>query len=137
MEKAERVVTADELAAFAAVFGVSPSALLLPMTVRADDDVEVTGGGRAPAAEAWAWANGQRPLILTPGIEQTQMLEYQLFGKPQWLREPSHLILRGERGPEELQQARRKYELLANIGGASLDRLKELDPEAFEVGGDG
>ncbi|MFG2871004.1 helix-turn-helix domain-containing protein [Streptomyces sp. NPDC048338] len=137
MEKAERVVTADELAAFAAVFGVSPSALLLPMTVRADDDVEVTGGGHAPAAEAWAWANGQRPLILTPGIEQTQMLEYQLFGKPQWLREPSHLILRGERGPEELQQARRKYELLASIGGASLDRLKELDPEAFEVGGDG
>lgn len=137
MEKGERVVTADELAALAAAFGVSPSALLLPLTARPSDAVEVTGGGTVAADQAWAWANGQRPLHFTQGLEQTEQLEHQLFGRPQWLREPNYAILRGERSTEELQQARRKYEFLASIGGASLDRLRELDPEAFEGRDDG
>lgn len=137
MEKGERVVTSDELAAFAAAFGVSPSALLLPLTQYASDPVEVTGGGTVSAGDAWAWANGQRPLRFTEGTEQTQQLEHQLYGRPQWLREPNYLILRGERSADELRQARQKYEFLASIGGASLDRLRELDPEAFGEGTDG
>lgn len=137
MEKGERVVTSDELVALAAVFGVSPSALLLPLTAKASDPVEVTGGGTVSADVAWAWANGQRPLSFTEGVEPTQMLEYQLYGRPQWLREPNYLILRGERSAEEIRQARQRYEFLVSIGGASLDRLKELDPEAFEESSDG
>lgn len=132
MEKGDRVVTADDLTAFAAVFGVSPSALLLPLTPRPDTPIEVTGGGTVAADDAWAWANGQRPLHYTEGLEQTQQMEHQLYGQPQWLREPRGLILRGERSADELKQARQKYEFLASIGGASLDRLRELDPEAFE-----
>lgn len=87
MEKGERVVTADELAALAVVFGVSPAALLLPLVLRPDITVQVTGGGAVPAEDAWAWANGQRPLHLAEGTEQTQLLEHQLYGLPQWLRE--------------------------------------------------
>lgn len=137
MEKGERVVTSDDLAAFAAIFGVSPSAMLLPLTARASDAVEVTGGGVVSADEAWSWANGQRPLKYTDGAEQTQQLEHQLYGRPQWLREPNYLILKGERSSEQLRKAREKYELLVSIGGASLQRLKELDPEAFEGRDDG
>lgn len=87
MEKAERVVTADDLVALAVVFGVSPSALLLPLADRSDEPVEVTGAGVVPATDAWEWANGRRPLKLTTGKEQTEMLEHQLYGLPQWLRD--------------------------------------------------
>jgi transcriptional regulator with XRE-family HTH domain len=86
MEKGERVVTADELAALAVAFGVSPSALLLPLTEKASDLVEVTGGGAVAASDAWAWANGDRPLRYTEGQEPTQQMEHQLFGVPQWTR---------------------------------------------------
>ncbi|MFD7443914.1 helix-turn-helix domain-containing protein [Streptomyces sp. NPDC059909] len=86
MEKGERVVTADDLAALASVFGVSPSSLLLPLTDEPTDPVEVTGAGTMSAADAWRWAHGERPLKLTAGKEQTQMLEHQLYGLPQWLR---------------------------------------------------
>lgn len=47
MEKGERVVTADDLTALAAVFGVSPVSLLLPLTTTAETPVEITGGGRS------------------------------------------------------------------------------------------
>lgn len=135
--KGVRRVDADDLAALAAVFGVSPSSLLLPMTAKPADPVAVTGEGEMPADQAWAWAHGKRPLHLTADHEQTELMEHQLFGLPQWLREPTHLILRGDRSADQLHQARQKYELLASIGGASLNRLRELDPEAFEDGGDG
>lgn len=39
-----------------------------------------------PAGEAWEWANGKRPLRLTEGKEQTELMEHQLYGMPQWLR---------------------------------------------------
>ncbi|MFZ4235721.1 helix-turn-helix domain-containing protein [Streptomyces murinus] len=137
MENGQRVVTVDELAALAVVFGVSPSALLLPLTEKPTDPVEVTGAPAVGAGEAWAWANGQRPLKYTEGREPTEQLEHQLYGRPQWLREPRGLIVRGERSPEELRAARQGYEFLASIGGANLDRLRELDSEAFEDGADG
>lgn len=86
MEKGERQVTADDLVALAVIFGVSPAALLLPLTDDPTVSVEVTGGGAVDSMDAWRWANGQRPLKLSPGREQTEMLEHQLYGMPQWLR---------------------------------------------------
>ena len=86
MEKGERVVTSDELAAFAVAFGVSPAALLLPLTAKPDDDVEVTGGGSATARQAWLWASSVQPLRTTAGNEQTERLEHQLYSLPPWLR---------------------------------------------------
>ncbi|MFE5629925.1 helix-turn-helix domain-containing protein [Streptomyces sp. NPDC056543] len=108
MEKAERVVTVDELAAFAVVFGVSPSALLLPLALRPEFPVDVTGGGRVSAEEAWAWGNGRRPLHLEEGMEQTQLLEHQLYGLPQWLRDVQPTVHKarfgGRHGSAELNQ---------------------------------
>ncbi|WP_322984632.1 helix-turn-helix transcriptional regulator [Streptomyces sp. S584] len=84
IEKQQRQVTVDDLAALAVVFNVSPAALLLPMAE--DEEIEVTGGGTVRAATAWAWANSQRPLGLTPGREETDLLEYQLYSLPQRVR---------------------------------------------------
>ncbi|MGW0626618.1 helix-turn-helix domain-containing protein [Streptomyces sp. NPDC002758] len=87
MEKAERHVTTDELVALAVVFGVSPSALLLPFTEKPDDSVAVSGAGRVPALAAWEWADGRTPLRYEPGRHpEDQWMEYELYGRPAWLR---------------------------------------------------
>jgi transcriptional regulator with XRE-family HTH domain len=86
IERQQRQVTVDDLAALAVIFGVSPAALLLPLTDKPTDPVEVTGGGTVTADDAWGWANGDRPLRYTEGREPTDQMEHQLFGVPQWLR---------------------------------------------------
>ncbi|WP_051748610.1 helix-turn-helix domain-containing protein [[Kitasatospora] papulosa] len=80
MEKAERHVNADELAAFAVIFGVSPSALLLPLT--REGTVSVTGAGEVPASTAWEWVDGERPLVIPHGDKGQAQLEYRLWGRP-------------------------------------------------------
>ncbi|WP_435610021.1 helix-turn-helix domain-containing protein [Streptomyces sp. C10-9-1] len=86
IERQERQVTVDELIALALALGVSPSALLMPFVEAEHDLVEVSGGGGpVPAGDAWAWADGRRPLRLTPGLEPTERLEHQLYGRPQWM----------------------------------------------------
>ncbi|MER5259750.1 helix-turn-helix transcriptional regulator [Streptomyces sp. NPDC002855] len=83
MEKGERVVTADELAALAVVLGVSPAALLLPLDDSGSTTVSVTGAGDVPADEAWAWASNERPLRIPEATDpRTVALEYQLYGLP-------------------------------------------------------
>lgn len=86
IEREQRQVNVDDLAALAVIFGVSPSALLLPLTDKASDPVEVTGGGTVAAEDAWSWANGDRPLRYAEGREPTQQMEHQLYGVPQWIR---------------------------------------------------
>ncbi|MFJ6846404.1 helix-turn-helix domain-containing protein [Streptomyces griseoluteus] len=90
MEKGERVVTADELVALAVIFGVSPSALLLPLKDAPTDVVEVTGAGEVSAEDAWDWADGLRPLSFSEGDEDTQMLEYDLYSRPSRRRRARH-----------------------------------------------
>lgn len=86
IETYRRAVTADELAALAVVFGVSPSALLAPLSASSDELVEVSGGGGpVPSEDVWAWADGQRPLRVTSGRQPTEILEHRLHGRPQWL----------------------------------------------------
>lgn len=85
IERQQRQVTVDDLAALAVIFGVSPSALLLPLTSKAEDPVEITGGGTVDALQAWEWAIGRVPLRTTPEHQQTELLEHRLFGMPQWL----------------------------------------------------
>jgi transcriptional regulator with XRE-family HTH domain len=95
MEKGERVVTADELAALAVAFGVSPAALLLPLTDRHDDRVEITGGGEVDALQAWEWGIGRVPLKMTPGKERTELAEFSLYGRPQWLQDHVRYVVIG------------------------------------------
>lgn len=62
IEAGRRRVDADDLVALAIVFGVNPSALLLPLET--EGSVDITTGGTVAAATAWAWMDGQRPLRL-------------------------------------------------------------------------
>ncbi|WP_405549760.1 helix-turn-helix domain-containing protein [Streptomyces microflavus] len=80
IERQQRQVSVDDLAALAVVLGVSPSALLLPL--RAEGEVEVTGAGAVPAVDAWEWMDGARPLVLPEGDNGTAMLEYMLWSRP-------------------------------------------------------
>lgn len=85
MERAERIVTTDDLTALAAVFGVSPAALLLPLEDAPDATVDVTGAGQVAADDAWAWASNERPL---GGAETaTEAMEYALASLPPVRRE--------------------------------------------------
>lgn len=83
MEKAERVVTTDDLVALAVVLGVSPSALLLPLDDSSETTVEITGGGSVPADVAWDWLDGQRPRLRFPDRDpEGAWLWSELYGRP-------------------------------------------------------
>jgi hypothetical protein len=55
-EKCERHVTVKDLLVLAAVLGVSPMDLMLPLP--GSGDVRVTGIGEIDADEAWGWVTG-------------------------------------------------------------------------------
>lgn len=82
IERQQRQVTVDDLAALAAVLRVNPSALLLPLKDGPAETVEVTGAGTVSAETAWDWADGFQPLALTPGNESTELLEFDLYARP-------------------------------------------------------
>ncbi|MGW4033095.1 helix-turn-helix domain-containing protein [Streptomyces sp. NPDC004838] len=98
MEKGERMVNSDDLVALAVALGVSPSALLLPVDVEPDAQVEITGSTPVSASSAWHWMEGGGPLKLPTrqegesGISSGRRLyqatmEYRLYGRPHWLVE--------------------------------------------------
>ncbi|AYL34822.1 helix-turn-helix domain-containing protein [Streptomyces sp. PDY-4] len=131
MEKGERVVTVDELAALAVAFGVSPTALLLPLTDRAADRVEITGGGEVDALAAWEWGIGRVPLTITPGKENTELVEHRLFGAPQWLAEHVGYSVRAaiakpmaptEEGRKAMDEMRKRYK---------EETGEDIDPDAL------
>lgn len=82
-----RRVDADDLIALAVVFGVSPAALLMPLTHLPTESVPVTGAGEVPSLTAWLWATSQiqRLVYDTDRRRQTQDMESTLYGLPGWL----------------------------------------------------
>ncbi|MFD6822488.1 helix-turn-helix domain-containing protein [Streptomyces sp. NPDC060085] len=92
IERQQRQVTVDDLAALAVVLGVSPSALLLPLDDSTANSIEVTGGGAVPADVAWDWADGQRPLKIVGADIGAAWLEFQLYGRPANRRGRGHLL---------------------------------------------
>ena len=78
IESGERRVDVDDLVALAAALNVNPSALLLPPT--ADGEVDVTGAGAVQAEEAWAWMDGERPLL--DADDENIVLGFQLHARP-------------------------------------------------------
>lgn len=102
IERQQRQVTVDDLTALAVIFGVSPSALLLPLTSKAEDPVEITGGGTVDALRAWEWGIGRLPLRTTSEREQTELLEHRLFGMPQWLLDHVRYVVQGRAGKGKL-----------------------------------
>lgn len=133
IERQQRQVNVDDLAALAVSFGVSPSALLLPLTDAPEDSIEVTGGGAVPADEAWDWADGKRPLHLPDRDPGTADLEYRLYGRPPGRRDAFGVVLR-PRGPRSAEQVARIREAYSTLAGLGLDlrQLQLLDVEEFE-----
>lgn len=82
MEKAERQITVDELAALAAALQVNPSALLLPLTDDPAASVEITGAGTVGADTAWDWADGKRPLATSDQDPSADLLRFELDARP-------------------------------------------------------
>ena len=118
IERQQRQVTVDDLAALAVIFGVSPAALLLPLTSKATDPVEITGGGTVDALQAWEWGIGRVPLRTTPEREKTELLEHRLYGMPQWLLDHVRYTVIGhpvkgqltEDANQAIEEARTRYQ---------------------------
>ncbi|WP_405436689.1 helix-turn-helix domain-containing protein [Streptomyces avidinii] len=72
----------DDVMALAVVFGVSPSALLLPLDDSPTGTVEITGVGEYPADAAWDWADGKRPMQQEGDDTDTDALEYHRLSRP-------------------------------------------------------
>ena len=89
IERGERRVDVDDLAALAVGVGVNPSALLLPPTDDRTLLVRVTGGGPVTARAAWDWADGLHPLLPVEGQEESSQLEYELYARPEGRRQRS------------------------------------------------
>lgn len=82
MESARRHVTVDDLTALAAIFDVSPSALLLPPTDSPQDRISVTGAGDVPASEAWDWMDGRGRLDVPCPDLSAASLTYAIYSRP-------------------------------------------------------
>jgi len=137
IESGGRRVDVDDLTALAVVLGVSPAALLLPLTDSDQAEVEVTGGGTVRAVEAWDWASSRRPLKLTSGKEQTQLLEHQLYSLPPWLRDPVGPMNDAMRNLSTLRDPHVR-DMLQQLTGMSVGEPKPL-PEKYrrqQEGGD-
>ena len=65
IERGERRVDVDDLAAIAVALGVSPTTLLLP-PVADTSRTTVTGAGPVTTEAAWDWADGISPLLPFP-----------------------------------------------------------------------
>ncbi|MFE4624650.1 helix-turn-helix domain-containing protein [Streptomyces mirabilis] len=131
MEKGDRVVTADDLAALAAVFGVSPVSLLLPLTTTAETPVEITGGGTVDALRAWEWGIGRLPLRTTPEHERTQLAEHRLYGMPQWLTDHVRYTVVGSATGEVQLSGELKAQLEADRERYERETGETVDPETF------
>jgi transcriptional regulator with XRE-family HTH domain len=67
IEKGDRGVGVDDLAALAVALGTTPNRLLLPDMGRgAPDDGQIAPGVKHSAGRLWAWASGEAPLGRSP-----------------------------------------------------------------------
>ncbi|WP_159800874.1 helix-turn-helix domain-containing protein [Arthrobacter zhaoguopingii] len=80
IEAGERRVDVDELMAFAGIFGVNASALLLPPD---DSEREYRPTGQkfaAPLSQIWDWSDGDGPYL--PHTERESLIRYALRARP-------------------------------------------------------
>jgi 8-oxo-dGTP pyrophosphatase MutT (NUDIX family)/transcriptional regulator with XRE-family HTH domain len=107
IESGERRVDADDLVALAVALDVNPSALLLPRNAGPRDGIELASG-RPPeaASDAWAWADGARPLAAAgrSAIDWYSLADFARHARPQWSPPPGLAARWGpadDGGPED------------------------------------
>jgi transcriptional regulator with XRE-family HTH domain len=92
IEDGNRRVDADDLVALAIALGVSPAALLLPRFSEPDVLIDLAQRKQATARAAWAWADGQFPLVASgaPPLTWRQITDFETHARPEW-QEPGTL----------------------------------------------
>lgn len=134
IEKRLRRVDIDDAMALAAALGVTLSTLTLPPTT--EGTVQLTETLSADAADAWAWADGRRPLRLPGDDPETAMLDFARAARPQGLRNFDGRTAAGRRA---LMDDRGMSHLHRRDDGSLYQhypdgRTEELDIDAFNRG---
>jgi transcriptional regulator with XRE-family HTH domain len=87
LEAGTRRVDADDLVALALALRVSVNALLLPGGGDGSEVVELTDQVSLAAADAWHWADGDKPHEKSERDQYGDLLRYRLDSRPEWERD--------------------------------------------------
>lgn len=87
LEAGTRRVDSDDLIALALALRVSVNALLLPTGGDGSTEVELTERASLSAAQAWEWADGDKPHDKAERDEYGDLLRYRLDSRPEWERD--------------------------------------------------
>lgn len=80
IEKGQRRVDIDDAVALAVALRVNLSTLTLPYTTKGM--VQLTEGTTVPAADAWDWSDGRRPLHVPEGDDGSALVDFQRHARP-------------------------------------------------------
>ena len=83
-------MNAGELFGLAVALQVSPLTLLLPWPEDPDTEVEITAIGATSAEEAWDWAMGFQPPVLSDADPAADLQRFPLDALPPWARPLLH-----------------------------------------------
>jgi hypothetical protein len=100
IEQGERQVDADDLLALAIALDCSPLRLLLPANVEVDRCPAVTPLTAVPPADMWAWAAGERPLVLNGDapLQGSALAMWMLENRPDLARDAVSALRRKPAG---------------------------------------
>jgi transcriptional regulator with XRE-family HTH domain len=109
IEKGDRRVDADDVVGLALALDVNPTALLLPRDAERGDVIELTEKYHASAGDAWAWADGERPLPAAgPGTRSSMDLyalaDFAHHARPDWAPPRDLRLLQGEEDGNAVSQ---------------------------------
>lgn len=122
IEKGQRRVDIDDALALAVALQVNLSTLTLPYTT--SGSAQLTETTAVPAADAWDWADGKRPLYVPEGDDGSALVDFQRHARP--LNRRSWPVTT----PAGMLAA------ASESGSASPEKLRELR-EALQVQDDG
>ncbi|WP_234539457.1 helix-turn-helix domain-containing protein [Streptomyces shenzhenensis] len=88
LEAGTRRIDADDLVALAFALRVNVNALLLPTDGDGTEKVDLTDQVSLTAADAWQWADGDKPHATTERDKYGQVLRFRLDSRPEWDRDP-------------------------------------------------
>jgi 8-oxo-dGTP pyrophosphatase MutT (NUDIX family)/transcriptional regulator with XRE-family HTH domain len=135
IENGKRRVDADDLVALAIALGVNPSALLLPRSTGAEDEIELSPATRHLAWIVWQWADGQEPLPErnTPESDWVarrtslpQVIDFMAYARPAWKADVPQMNATVTARIEELEK--QVQELHKSGAGRSSATQEEQQP---------
>ncbi|MEU7048081.1 helix-turn-helix domain-containing protein [Streptomyces eurythermus] len=111
VEAGTRRVDADDLIALALALGVSVNALLLPRDGDGSESVDLAERVSLSAADAWRWADGDKPHEKAERDQYGYELRFRLDSRPEWERDALREIYN-----QQLEKAAKGSALGTNSG---------------------